>query len=203
MSKSIIVGSTLAVLGLGGLALGAWQVQQEAGPQYAEIVDVQALTRTVETPREVCEQVVVELPQEAPVGQGASRDPNRLLGTAAGALVGGLLGNQVGGGSGNDIATVAGAIGGGLAGREVQERVEARQHAQAAQSQPRTTTRQECRTVVDTHQQTEGYEVTWRHGERVETTRLERRPEGDRVLLEEGRPQWEAVSEKDVASEEV
>jgi len=142
----------------------------------------------------VCEQVVVQLPPEAPAGQGASRDPHRVLGTAAGAIVGGLLGNQVGGGSGKKIATLAGAIGGGLAGREVQERVEARQHAQAAQSQPRTTTRQECRTVVDTHQQTEGYEVTWRHGETLETSRLDSPPQGDRVRLEEGRPQWDAVT---------
>ncbi|MDI5922071.1 glycine zipper 2TM domain-containing protein [Halomonas sp. LR5S13] len=195
MSKSIVVGSTLAVLGLGGLAFGAWQIQdQQRGPEYAEITNVETLTRTVETPREVCEDVVVQSQPEAPSGQGASRDPHRVVGTAAGAIVGGLLGNQVGGGSGKKIATVAGAIGGGLAGREVQERVEARQHAQAAQSQPRTTTRQECRTVVDTRQETEGYEVTWRHGEMVETSRLDSPPEGDRVLLEEGQPQWNAVS---------
>jgi len=196
MSKSIVVGATLAVLGLGGLAFGAWQIQEQRGPTYAQITSVETLTRTVETPREVCEQVVVQLPPEAPTGQG-SRDPHRVLGTAAGAIVGGLLGNQVGGGSGKKVATLAGAIGGGLAGREVQERVEARQHAQAAQSQPRTTTRQECRTVVDTRQQTEGYEVTWRHGETVKTSRLEHPPQGDRVRLEEGQPQWhEAVSQE-------
>lgn len=195
MSKSIVIGSTLAVLGLGGLAFGAWQIQeQQRGPEYAQITNVETLTRTVETPREVCEEVVVQLPPETPTGQGASRDPHRVLGTAAGAIVGGLLGNQIGGGSGKKIATVAGAIGGGLAGREVQERVEARQHAQAAQSQPRTTTRQECRTVVDTRQETEGYEVTWRHGETVQTSRLDSPPQGDRVLLEEGQPQWNAVS---------
>ena len=195
MSKSIVVGSTLAVLGLGGLAFGAWQIQdQQRGPEYAEITNVETLTRTVETPREVCEQVVVQLPPETPTGQGGSRDPHRVLGTAAGAIVGGLLGNQIGGGSGKKIATVAGAIGGGLAGREVQERVEARQHAQAAQSQPRTTTRQECRTVVDTRQEPTGYEVTWRHGEVVQTARLDSPPQGDRVLLEEGQPQWNAVS---------
>ncbi|MEQ6918386.1 glycine zipper 2TM domain-containing protein [Halomonas aquatica] len=192
MSKSIVVGTTLAVLGLGGLAFGAWQVQQ--GPEYGQITNVETLTRTVETPREVCESVVVSQPAAAPAGQGATRDPHRVLGTAAGAIVGGLLGNQIGGGSGKKIATVAGVIGGGLAGREVQERVEARQHAQAAQSQPLTTTRQECRTVVDTRQETEGYEVTWRHGETVETSRLDSPPQSDRVLLEQGRPQWDAVS---------
>jgi uncharacterized protein YcfJ len=198
MSKSIIVGSTLAVLGLGGLAFGAWQVQQqETGPAYAEIVGVEALTRTVETPREVCEEVVVQVAPQAPAqGQGGSRDPHRVVGTAAGAIVGGLLGNQVGGGSGKKLATVAGAVGGGLAGREVQNRVEAHQHAQAGQSQaqaPQTTTRQECHTVVDTRQETDGYEVTWRYGEVMQTSRLDSPPEGDRVLLEEGRPNWEVA----------
>ncbi|PMR67241.1 glycine zipper 2TM domain-containing protein [Halomonas heilongjiangensis] len=206
MSKSIMVGTTLAVLGLGGLAFGAWQVQQqEAGPQYAEIVGVQALTRTVETPREVCEDVVVnrEVPVEVPVAQSGqaagSRDPHRIVGTAAGAIVGGLLGNQVGGGSGKKLATVAGAVGGGLAGREVQNRVEARQHAQAAQPQTQiqmqtqSVTERQCQTVVDTHQETEGYEVTWQHGEVTQTSRLDSPPQGDRVLLEEGQPQWQAV----------
>lgn len=198
MSKSIVIGSTLAVLGLGGLAFGAFQIQeQQRGPEYAEITHVETLTRTVETPREVCEQVVVQSQPEVPTGQGASRDPHRVVGTAAGAIVGGLLGNQVGGGSGKTIATLAGAIGGGLAGREVQERVEARQHVQAAQSQPRTTTRQTCRTVVDTHLETEGYEVSWRHGETVETSRLDNPPQSDRVLLEEGRPQWDAVASQE------
>lgn len=106
MSKSIVVGSTLAVLGLGGIALGAWQVQDaQRGPEYAQITNVETLTRTVETPREVCRDVVVQ--QQAP-----TRDPHSVVGTAAGAIVGGLLGNQVGGGSGKKIATVAGAIGG-------------------------------------------------------------------------------------------
>lgn len=178
MNKSIVVGTTLAVLGLGGLAFGAWQVQQEDAPQYAQITHVEALTRTVETPREVCEDVVVT--QRAP-----TRDPDRIVGTAAGAIVGGLLGNQVGGGSGKKIATVAGVVGGGLAGREVQERVEAGQTV--------TTTQRRCDTVVDTRQETEGYEVTWRHGDVVQTSRLDSAPEGDRVLLEDGQPQWGAA----------
>jgi len=178
MSKSIVVGSTLAVLGLGGMALGAWQVQ-ERGPEYAQIVGVEPVTRTVETPREVCEDVVVA--QAAP-----SRDPHRIVGTAAGAIVGGLLGNQIGGGNGKKLATVAGAVGGGLAGREIQGRVEANQRHH--------TTQRQCRTVVDTHQETDGYEVTWRYGELTRTSRLAFAPQGERVPLEEGQPQWNAVA---------
>ncbi|WNK20976.1 glycine zipper 2TM domain-containing protein [Halomonas piscis] len=194
MSKSIVVGSTLAVLGLGGLAFGAWQMQDQAqGPAYADIVNVQEITRTVETPREVCEDVQKQVPVKQPPQQAQSSDPNKLLGSAAGAVVGGLLGNQVGGGTGKKLATAAGAIGGGLAGREVQERVENRQRAQAGAGQPqtRTVTREECRTVVDTHQESEGYKVSWRDDSGTHTTRLEERPEGDQVELEEGSPNWQ------------
>jgi len=52
--------------------------------------------------------------------QKNSRDPNRVAGTAIGAVVGGLLGNQVGSGSGKKAATVGGAVAGGAIGRKVQ-----------------------------------------------------------------------------------
>ncbi|WP_062356903.1 glycine zipper 2TM domain-containing protein [Pseudoxanthomonas mexicana] len=52
--------------------------------------------------------------------QKNSRDPNRVAGTAIGAVVGGLLGNQVGSGNGKKVATVGGAIAGGAIGRKVQ-----------------------------------------------------------------------------------
>lgn len=57
--------------------------------------------------RVVCKNVEV---------QRNSRDPNRITGTATGAVIGGLLGNQVGGGNGKKLATVAG----GAAGRQIQ-----------------------------------------------------------------------------------
>lgn len=199
MSKSIVVGSTLALLGLGGLALGAWQIQDQPNqPEYADIIDVEALTHTVETPREKCEEVQVQEPvRQQPQQQAQSSDPNKLLGSAAGAVVGGLLGNQVGGGSGKDIATAAGAIGGGLAGREVQERVENRQRAEAAASQPktRTVTREQCRTVTDTREETDGYKVSWRDQGGMHTTRLDEKPNGDRVKLKDGSPVWNQASQ--------
>jgi outer membrane lipoprotein SlyB len=51
----------------------------------------------------------------------ATKDPNRIAGTATGAVIGGLLGSQVGSGSGRDLATIGGAIAGGAVGRNVQE----------------------------------------------------------------------------------
>ncbi|MFC3283548.1 glycine zipper 2TM domain-containing protein [Litchfieldella rifensis] len=178
MNKSIMIGSTLAVLGLGGLAVGAYQVQtfsQPPEPVYADILSVDAATRSVETPREVCEDVVVS--QRAP-----SRDPNRIVGTAAGAIVGGLLGNQIGGGSGKKIATVAGAVGGGFAGREVQERIEA--------GQTTTTTQRQCHTVVDTREEHLGYDVEYRYEGQVYSVRLDEAPQGSRVLMQDDEPQW-------------
>ncbi|PMR78808.1 glycine zipper 2TM domain-containing protein [Billgrantia endophytica] len=186
MNKSIVVGATLAVFGLGGLAFGAWQVQQqpqESGPHYADIVGMESVTRRIETPREVCEDVVVS--QAAP--RQPSRDPHRIAGAAAGAVVGGLLGNQIGGGSGKTLATAAGAVGGGLAGREVQGRIEANQAPQYY-----TTTQRQCNTVMDSRQEIIGYDVTWRYGEVVQTSRVENPPQGDRVLIEEGRPRWDS-----------
>ncbi|WP_192036557.1 glycine zipper 2TM domain-containing protein [Halomonas sp. YLGW01] len=188
MNKSIVIGSTLSVFGLGGLAVGAYQVSnfaQPPEPVYADILQVEAATRTVETPREVCENVVVS--QQTP-----SRDPNRIIGTAAGAIVGGLLGNQVGGGSGKKIATVAGAVGGGLAGREVQGRIES--------GQTTTTTRQECHTVTDTRQEHLGYDVEYRLDGQVFSARLDEAPQGDRVLMQNGQPQWHAGQAKPQAA---
>ena len=49
-----------------------------------------------------------------------SRDPNRVAGTAIGAVIGGLLGNQVDSGNGKKVATVGGAVAGGAIGRKVQ-----------------------------------------------------------------------------------
>jgi len=47
-------------------------------------------------------------------------DPNRVGGTAAGAIIGGLVGNQIGSGNGRKLATVGGAVAGGAIGRNVQ-----------------------------------------------------------------------------------
>ncbi|WP_101926676.1 MULTISPECIES: glycine zipper 2TM domain-containing protein [Luteimonas] len=61
--------------------------------------------------RVVCDDVEV---------QRNASDPNRIAGTAAGAVIGGLVGNQIGSGSGRKIATVGGAVAGGAIGRNVQ-----------------------------------------------------------------------------------
>jgi len=61
--------------------------------------------------RVVCEDVEV---------RRSTSDPNRVGGTAAGAVIGGLVGNQIGSGNGRKLATVGGAVAGGAIGRNVQ-----------------------------------------------------------------------------------
>lgn len=61
--------------------------------------------------RVVCKNVEV---------QRNSKDPNRIGGTVAGAVIGGLVGHQIGGGKGKTLATVGGAVAGGAVGRHVQ-----------------------------------------------------------------------------------
>lgn len=49
---------------------------------------------------------------------------NAVVGTVAGAAIGGLLGNQIGHGGGRAAATVLGAVGGGIAGNAIERKVE-------------------------------------------------------------------------------
>lgn len=103
MKKSHIHASRLMVCaGLLGIATSA--MAQRYGPQDEG-------RRFNDGTRVVCKNVEV---------RKNSKDSNRILGTATGAVVGGLLGNQIGGGNGKKLATVGGAIAGGAAGRTIQ-----------------------------------------------------------------------------------
>lgn len=186
MSKSIIIGSVLSALGLGGLAFGAYQIQSgQQAPAYADIVDVDRITETVETPREVCENVTV-------TRQQPTQDPNRIAGTAVGAIVGGVLGNQIGGGSGKKIATAAGAVAGGFAGREVQGRMQ--------QGDTYTTTERRCETVIDSEEKLVGYDVEYRIEGEAYRVRLDEAPSSERVPLVNGKPQWHMAEQSVVAN---
>jgi uncharacterized protein YcfJ len=120
---------------------------------FATVIGSEALHETgnVQTPHEVCEDVVVQDPaQEKKVSVG---------GTAAGAVIGGVLGNQVGKGDGRKAATVAGAVVGGVIGNKVGQN-------QAA-STVGTHTEQQCHTETTTTQTSKitGYNVTYRTAE--------------------------------------
>ncbi|MGI8561641.1 MAG: glycine zipper 2TM domain-containing protein, partial [Luteimonas sp.] len=137
----------------------------------ATVIGTEAVreTTTSSSPRQVCEDRVVQerLPE---------RDGN-VGGTVAGAVIGGLVGNQVGGGSGRKLATVAGAVGGGFAGREIDRRHVGGRVAERVDRQ--------CRTVSDTSQSSRvvGYNVTYRNPDGTTgTMRTDGKP-GNQIAL--------------------
>lgn len=148
MDKSMMKG--LAVGGIAMVVLGAGGVTGYKAlnkPKFAEVVAVKEVTQTVVTPREQCEDVLVQ--KQAPV-----KDEHRVAGTATGAVVGGLLGSTIGGGKGKTLATVAGAAAGGYAGNQVQKNMQ--------QKDVVTTTERRCKTVNDSSHKLMGYDVTYR-----------------------------------------
>jgi uncharacterized protein YcfJ len=143
----------------------------ERQPLYATVLGSEAVreTTTSTTPRQVCQDVVVQ--ERLPERDGLAG------GTVAGAVIGGLVGNQVGSGNGRKLATVAGAVGGGFAGREIDRR-----HVGG-----RVTERvdRQCTTVQDSSQSSRvvAYNVTYRNPDgSTGTMRTSSRP-GDRIAL--------------------
>lgn len=171
MNRSMLIGivaGAVAATAVGGYA-GYRALNPE--PRFADVLAVDTVTETQKTPREVCEDVVVT--EQAPV-----KDPNRIAGTAIGAVAGGLLGNQVGGGTGKTLATVAGAAAGGYAGNQVQKNMQEKDTVNR--------TEQRCKTVYDTQTKTIGYDVRYRLGEEEGTVRMAQRP-GERIPVKDGK----------------
>ena len=176
MNKSMLTGviaGAVAVTALGGVA-GYKVLNPE--PEFAEVLAVKPVTETTRTPKEICEDVVVN--EQAPV-----KDPNRIAGTAVGAVAGGLLGNQIGGGSGKTIATVAGAAAGGYAGNRVQKNMQEKDVV--------SRTERRCRTVQESSSRTIGYDVRYRLGEEEGQVRMDREP-GPRIPVKGGKLQLDA-----------
>lgn len=118
--------------------------------------------------RVVCEDVEV---------QRAGGDPNRVAGTAAGAVIGGLVGNQVGGGNGRKLATAAGATAGGFIGNRVDRNHVGGRVVERVDRQ--------CRTVQDSSQSSRvvAYDVTYRNPDgSTGTLRTDSKP-GERIRL--------------------
>ena len=176
MNKSMLTGliaGAVAVTAIGGVA--SYKVLNQE-PEFAEVLAVAPVTETVKTPKEICEDVVVN--EQEPV-----KDPNRIAGTAIGAVAGGLLGNQIGGGTGRTLATVGGAAAGGYAGNQVQKNMQEKDTV--------SRTERRCRTVQESHTQTIGYDVRYRVGEEEGVVRMDHQP-GTRIPLKDGQLQLDA-----------
>jgi uncharacterized protein YcfJ len=158
--------------------------------EYAEVLNVQPVTAseplyatvlkstpinetsTSNTPREVCEDVVVQerLPE---------KDGN-VGGTVAGALIGGLVGNQVGGGNGKKLATVAGAVAGGYVGNKVDKNHVGGKVVERTERQ--------CHTVNNTSStsHTVGYDVSYRKPDgSTGSMRMDKKP-GSKIAMGDG-----------------
>ena len=169
MNKSMIIGliaGAVAVTAIGAYA--GYQALDER--RYAEVLNVEPVTRTVKTARQVCSDEIVTT-------ESSTSDPKRVTGAVMGAVVGGVVGNQIGGGSGQTAATVAGAAAGGYAGSKIQKHMQDGDTVQSVE--------QRCRTVYDSSEEPDGYQVTYRLGERESTVRMDHDP-GRRILVEDG-----------------
>jgi uncharacterized protein YcfJ len=143
----------------------------EKTTEYAEVIKVEEIRETVNTPREVCEDVAV-------TQKAQPKDEKKIAGTAIGAVAGGLLGSMVGGGKGKTLATVAGVAAGGYAGNKVQGNMQDKKTT--------TTTERQCHTVTEPHEEVTAYNVTYKIGDKESTVRMKDKP-GTQIPLEDGK----------------
>ena len=170
MNKSLLIGVVAgAVIATAGGAIAGYKLIA-AGPDYAQVTNVEPVMKTVRTPRENCVDVPVTT-------QAPTRDPHRVTGTVIGAVVGGVVGSQIGSGSGRDIARIGGAAAGGYAGNQIQKRRQANNTV--------TTVEHRCTTEYDSHKERIGYKVTYQLGDETGTVRMDRDP-GDRLPVKDG-----------------
>ena len=170
MNRSMMIG--IVAGGIAATALGAVASYKmiEDRQNYAQVLDVEPVTRTVRTPRQVCHDEMVT--HQEPV-----KDPKRVTGAVVGAVVGGVLGNQIGDGRGQTAATVAGAAAGGYAGSKIQKKTQEANTYQASETR--------CSTVYDTTEKADGYEVTYRLGDDTGSVYMDRHP-GERIPVKDG-----------------
>ena len=170
MNKSLMTGLVIGAVAAAGVGAVAGLKLMNRGPEYAEVLKVTPVTRTIRTPRQECHDEQVT--RQAPV-----KDQHQIIGSVAGAVIGGVLGHQIGGGSGRDLATVAGAAGGGYAGNRIQKNLQDRDTV--------TSTEQKCETVYDSSEKITGFHVRYRLGGKEATVTMDHDP-GPHIPLRDG-----------------
>ena len=170
MNKSLLIGLAAGTAVAAGAGAVAGLKIMHKGPQYAEVVQVTPLTRTIRTPKQDCHDETVTHQRE-------SRDQHKIVGTVAGAVVGGLLGHYVGRGTGRDLATAAGAAAGGYAGNRIENRMQ--------RGNTYTTSERKCATVYERSVEQEGYKVRYRLVDKEGTVHMDHDP-GQRIPLDHG-----------------
>jgi len=170
VNKSLVTGLAIGTVVAVGATAFAGLSMLHKGPEYAEVLKVTPLTKTIHTPRQDCHDETVT--HQAPV-----KDQHQVIGTVAGAVLGGVIGHQIGGGRGRDIATVAGAAGGGYAGNRIQKNLQ--------DKDTYNTTEQKCATVYDTSEHRMGYEVRYRLNGEEASVKMDHDP-GERIPVHDG-----------------
>lgn len=177
MIKGLVIGAiSVVALSAGGVA----GYKTLTRPSYAEVLAVKDVKETIRTPREECQDVVVQ--KQAPV-----KDEHRIAGTVIGGVLGGLVGSTIGNGTGKTVAAVAGAAAGGYAGNTVQKSMQ--------EKDTTATTEQRCKTVYDTSQKTVAYDVSYRLDGKDERVRLAYNP-GERIPVKDGKLQLQPPEPK-------
>jgi len=221
-------GDAVASNGVGGRLEYADVVRVDPITQkeqrYAEVIGTEPLreTSTTTTPRQVCNDVVVQerLPE---------RDGN-VGGTVVGAVVGGLLGNQIGSGNGRKAATAAGAVAGGFIGNRVDrnhvggrvvDRTERQCHTENSTAESsritgynvtyrnddgstgtmRTDAKPGNRIALGQQDVVKGYDVTYRYDGQEKTVRMDDKPSSDRLPVLDGRLVTQTAAAGDVISQ--
>lgn len=165
------IPTTVLVLSCATLAACGSGDQNSLDATLATITSVEPIEETLETPREVCEDVTVTT-------QAPARDKHQIAGTATGAAVGGALGNQIGGGSGKTIATATGAVVGGAVGKKGQEKYQT--------NKTETTIEKKCTTVIDKTVEVTGYTVSYDIDGTPGSVRMDQPPEGKTIPVVNG-----------------
>ncbi|MEJ8569139.1 glycine zipper 2TM domain-containing protein [Elongatibacter sediminis] len=171
MNRQLVIGGVIGAVAATAIA-GVAGTDLIGFGDYADVVSVEPVTRTVTTPREVCGDELVTTTR--PV-----KDEHRISGTIAGAVIGGVLGNQIGDGSGQDIATAGGAVAGGYAGNTIQKKIQEGNTEQRVEHV--------CQTVHETEEIQNGYHVTYRIEGETRVVHMEHDP-GSRIEIENGEP---------------
>ena len=139
---------------------------------YARVLDVQPIYRTVRIPREERECWDERVAVRERHG-GDSYTP-----MIVGGIIGGVVGSHIGKGRGRDAATVAGTILGASIGRDI-----ARSSAEAHEDVYYTTeTRCRVRKVYHEEERIDGYRVTYRYRGHTFVTRMPHEP-GRRIRV--------------------
>jgi uncharacterized protein YcfJ len=170
MNRSMIAG--IVVGAVAATSLGAFAGYRAfTAPTFAEVVGSTPVKQVTHTREQACEMVPVT--HQRPV-----KDEHQLLGTAAGAVLGGVIGHQIGGGRGRDVATVAGVAAGGYAGNRVQKNMQ--------DGDTYTTQEKRCRTVERPTERVVGYDVQYTLGGKPGQLRMDH-PPPERIPVRDGR----------------